>query len=89
MTSLERGARALAFAETGIDEWDQLDDDFQEMLKETVRAVLVALREPDSRMKHVGAQVVMDVGSREATTELEGRAAMVWRHMISAAVAET
>ena len=88
MTPIERAARALAHAESGVDEWHLLDEDFQETLKASVCAVLLALREPDGLMKHVGAQVVRKVHSEEAEAEFEDDAAMVWRRMIDAAVSD-
>ena len=88
MTPIERAARALAIAESGVDEWNQLDDDFQEAFKDSVRAVLKALREPDGLMKHVGAHVVRNVHSEESEAEFEGDAAMVWRRMIDAVLAD-
>lgn len=50
MSPIEKGARALALSQSGVDEWDALDEAFQENLKEHVRAVLEALREPSEGM---------------------------------------
>lgn len=43
---IDRAARALALAESGVDEFDALDDAMQDTLRENVRAVLEAIREP-------------------------------------------
>ena len=52
MTPLEKGARALALSQSGVDDFDALDEAFQENLKEHVRAVLEAIREPSIEMEH-------------------------------------
>lgn len=51
-TIIELGARALAKSQSGVDEWDSLDEAFQENLKDHVRAVLGAMREPSEAMEY-------------------------------------
>jgi hypothetical protein len=42
LTPIERAARALALKQSGVDEWDALDEAFQQQLIETARAVIDA-----------------------------------------------
>jgi hypothetical protein len=47
-----------------------------------VRAVVQALREPDSVMTHAGAEIVRKAHSEDGHAAFEGDAANVWRVMI-------
>jgi hypothetical protein len=55
MTPLDTMARALTLSQSGADCFDALDEAMQESLRENVRAVLAALREPSEEMLKVGA----------------------------------
>jgi hypothetical protein len=84
MTPLARAARALVLQESGTDSFDALEPELQEQVIESVKAVVMALREPDPVMNHAGAQIVRSVHSDEAHEAFEGDAANVWRAMIDA-----
>lgn len=104
MTVIERGARALALEQSGVDEWDALDEAFQERLKEQVRAVVGAIREPSEGMVATVVQAVGDptpdqwaLGERAnatlTTTNMLGETACAevvrdWQAMIDAALTE-
>lgn len=74
---LHQAARALAKAQSGVDDWDGLDPAFQATLIENARAVLEAIREPSEGM-------VAALGNGEAAKWARG----TWRAMIDAALAE-
>ncbi|MBO9723942.1 MAG: hypothetical protein J7530_06170 [Novosphingobium sp.] len=57
MPLIERAARALAESESGHDAWRQLDPELREELKENVRAVIRAMREPTLRMCMAGHEL--------------------------------
>ncbi|MHB9879070.1 hypothetical protein ACSMXM_05350 [Pacificimonas sp. ICDLI1SI03] len=45
MTPLDRAARALAKAQSGTDDWDALDAELQDKLRDEARAVIEAFQE--------------------------------------------
>jgi len=49
-TPLHRAARALMKSQSGVDDFDALDDEMQKGLLDDVRAVLSAMREPNEVM---------------------------------------
>ena len=54
MTPITRAARALAKQQSGTDDYDALDPALQDALKDEVRAVLGAVREPSEGMADAG-----------------------------------
>lgn len=86
MSLVERGARALAASTMGSD-WDTLDAPLREKLKDDVRAVVRALRDPDARMKEAGAEIISNVRPSESEEAHLNDAANTWRFMIDAALA--
>ena len=77
-TPLRRAARALMKSQSGVDDFDALDDEMQASLLDDVRAVLGQLREPSEAMIACGAQ---NEGS-------EVGAVIAWQDMIDAALSE-
>lgn len=95
MTPIERGARALALSQSGVDEWDALDEAFQENIKDHVRAVLQAVREPSKTMLDKGIDAAEEVEDWTSdsfqTYRVDSASDMplpVWRAMIDAALSE-
>lgn len=80
---IEAGARALALAQSGVDEFDALDEGFRETLRENVRAVLRAIREPTDHMLISGRAPLP-----EHDEPLLEDAENCWQAMIDAALAE-
>lgn len=87
---ITRATRALAKSQCGVDDLDGLDEEMQAKLREDVRAVLEAIREPSEGMVEAG----MDYDERELNLRL-GRAPTVeecqigeWSAMIDAALSE-
>lgn len=87
-TPLIRAARALALAQSGVDDFDALDAGLQAMLVENVRAVLLAVREPTEHMTSAGTEIVQNVHAEESDIAFRSDAANVWRFMIDAALGE-
>jgi len=54
---IEHAARAFALTASGVDEWDTLDPDTQERLREAVRAALTSIRAEWIRDPHWGKTV--------------------------------
>ncbi|AOR76585.1 hypothetical protein [Novosphingobium resinovorum] len=77
MSIIERAARELAKKQSGSDDWDALDAELQRELKDEVRAVLQAVREPSDAMK----QVAVSFGQAVYPEDF-------WVEMIDAALAE-
>lgn len=86
MSSIEQAARALAASEGRLDAWELLAPASQENLKNRVRIVLNAIREPDINMIEAGAEIVRHVGPHESDEAHLGDAANVWRFMIDVLV---
>ena len=81
MSMIERAAKALAQAQSGVDVYDALDEGMQETLKENARAVLEAVREPSEGMARAMLANVPE-GSDP------GAFGAAWYGMIDAALAE-
>ena len=88
MSPIDRAARALATSQGGEGVWDLLDAAHREKLKEGVRHMLRALRDPDERMSESGAEIVRNVGSGESQEAYRSDAANTWRYMIDALLDE-
>lgn len=58
MTPIDRAAQALALTDSGVDCWDNLDDAMRDKLRESVRAVLGAVREADQMATEAGARAL-------------------------------
>lgn len=56
-TPLRRAARALAKHQSGVDDFDSLDEALQDALIEEVRVVLREVREPSVEMKHASDRI--------------------------------
>lgn len=84
--TLTRAARALAKAQSGVEDFDLLDDEMQDTLRDNVRAVLEAIREPTDHMLSDGA---FQIFKGERITEDDIHAAKrVWRAMTKTALSE-
>lgn len=83
MRMIERAARALALAlalhDMGEDRWDDLDPAMRERFCAGARAVLAALREPDSAMKDAGSEILRAVHKGESDEAYANDAANTWR----------
>jgi len=83
MTSIiDQAARALARQQCGTNDWDGLDPELQERLRDQVRAALGAMSEASETMVAAGRQVAF--GAIDAQD-----AENIWRAMLDAALAET
>lgn len=76
---MERAARALAAAENGADEWDALDEELRDTIRENVRTMFVAMLDPTEAMLEA-----VHVSDAWANDDPEG----MWRVMIDAALRE-
>lgn len=99
---LTLAARALARSQAGFECYDDLEPEAQEQLKETVREVLKAIREPSEAMVDMGAIAasrndvdfrvddVLPYGESDASfrAEWRGEMSLAWRAMIDAALTE-
>jgi hypothetical protein len=83
MRSIERAARAFAEKASGVDEWDALDTGTQDLLKEAVRAALMAIRQPSTSVIRAGARRSKGVYRSSAM-----QAEATWRAMIDAMIEE-
>jgi len=86
-TPLHRAARALMKSQSGVDDFDALDDEMQASLLDDVRAVLEALREPSPLMLTSAAYTLAGV-TKEANEANEQEAWRIFRRMIDAALSE-
>ena len=84
-TPLQRAARALMKSQSGVDDFDALDDEMQKGLLDDVRAVLEALREPSKAMIVEGVAERHEQGVPEAWSLATEN---IWRAMIDAALSE-
>lgn len=85
MTPLRKMARALAKDQSGCDCFDDLEPEAQEALRENVRAVLGAIREPSEEMKGDGALRIYRVSQSLGTiAQAEG----AWQAMLDTALSE-
>lgn len=70
MTLIRTAAAALAKSESGVDNFDDLDDELQERLLRDVRSVLIAVRDQAGQLANAGekaaADRVLDVSTRDA-----------------------
>ena len=87
MTPLEKGARALALSQSGVDDFDALDEAFQENLKEHVRAVLEgAFREPNEAVTEaLRLSILREYGINQ---ESRGRLIRMVHDILDAALTE-
>lgn len=89
-TPIDRAARALALSQCGEDCFDALEPEAQEALRENVRAVLLAIREPSEGMGDAGRDVTG--GYPYAPHEIPKlgylQVHMIWHAMIDAALSE-
>lgn len=86
MNLMDRAARALA---AGLgDDWYALDTAAQTRLRDSVHAVLKALRQPDMRMTEAGAEIIRNVGPEESDAAYLSDAANTWCFMIDALLGE-
>lgn len=81
MSSVENAARAFALAGSGIDEWDTLDADTQDRLKEAVCAALMSIREPSASAARAGARRSTRV-HRSSTCQAKA----TWQAMLDATI---
>jgi hypothetical protein len=88
MGLIERAARALAKAQSGVDDWDALDEAFQANLVDHVRAVLRAIREPSESLKVAGSREGGWADWYDTDAGTEEQASNVWQAMIDAALVE-
>jgi hypothetical protein len=84
MTPINRAARALVLQESGVDDFDGLSPELQAQVIESVKAVLMAVREPDPVMTHAGADFIRKAHSEDGHANFDGDAANAWRAMIDA-----
>jgi|TARA_R100000501_G_scaffold10060_1_gene19702 hypothetical protein len=80
MTQLERAARALAKVQKGTDDWESLDEQLQQTLKDQVRAVLEAIRIP--------SYIQTRAGQHTADLITETRTSSVWQTMVDVILTE-
>jgi len=85
-TPLHRAARALMKSQSGVDDFEALDDEMQAGLLDDVRAVLEAVKEPSKRMQSDGAFRIFR-GERITEDDLS-IARHAWRAMIDATLSE-
>jgi hypothetical protein len=83
MSSIERAARAFALVASGNDEWDNLDANTQNRLKQAVRSSLMTLYTPSTSVLRAGARKL-----RRTYRSNVLRAEATWQAMIDAAVEE-
>ena len=76
-TPLHRAARALMKSQSGVDDFDALDDEMQASLLDDVRAVVQALWEPSDAM----------IAAAQDNVTIN-HPADVWPAMVDAALAE-
>ncbi|WP_165912247.1 hypothetical protein [Novosphingobium sp. PhB165] len=82
---IERAARALAESESGHDDWDGLDKDLQEELKENARAVIQAIRLPSRAVSGEGEKCL----GHEARHGIDWHdMEWAWTRMVDALLAE-
>lgn len=81
MQLLEKANQALARAQ-GCSDWDNLSTEKQESFRCGVRAVLEAVRDPDSDMAEAGAEIIRNVGPAETELAYLTDASDMWRYMI-------
>lgn len=86
MQLVEKAARALAQARGG--EWDALPPEDRRLLRRDVRAVVLALRDPDAAMAEAGAEIVGNVGPGESRAAHLNDAVNTWRFMVDALLDE-
>jgi len=79
ISSIERAARAFALTASGADEWDALDANTQDRLKDAVCAALLAVRRPDAPVIRAGARKSKGFYRNSAL-----RAEATWQVMIDA-----
>jgi hypothetical protein len=93
---IERATRALAKSQCGVDDLDGLDEEMQAKLREDVRAVIAAMREPSAAILQAMRDTVPVDGHEWDYLETERLSnGMVldapgdhWRAMIDAALTE-
>jgi len=78
-TPLHRAARALMKSQSGVDDFDALDDEMQAGLIEDVKAVLDELFEPSDQMILVG------VGELSDNPDPKEAIKRAWQEMLKAA----
>jgi hypothetical protein len=86
MSPIDRAARALALAQSGVDEFDALDEGMQETLRQNVRAVVRAIREPSEGMAQAGFDAEATANAHK--TQPHHVVPAVWQAMIDAALAD-
>ncbi|HEX7852482.1 MAG TPA: hypothetical protein VF503_02185 [Sphingobium sp.] len=89
MKPIERAAKAMYDAVQP--DWDWKDPDaelLRRIYRESARAVIAALREPDELMIQAGAEIVRHIGPDESDEAFLNDAANTWRLMVDAALAE-
>lgn len=82
MRLLECAAQALALSKG--DDWEGLSLGERTHYEDGARAVLEALRDPDTRMTEAGAEIIRNVGPAESEAAHRSDAANTWRFMIDA-----
>lgn len=87
MRIVDRAGRALA--ESNGADWDTLGSQEQARLRQAVRAVIAALRDPDEMMAEAGAQIVRNVGPNESEEAHLSDAVNTWRFMIDVLLGES
>jgi len=80
-SSIERAARAFALKASGADEWDTLDAETRERLKDAVCAALMTLREPSAAVRRSGARRTRGIYRSSGI-----QAPASWRAMIDATI---
>lgn len=87
MGLVEKAARTLAQVHDGAD-WDGLAPDDRERFRDSVCAVVQALREPDTIMAEAGAEIIRNVGPAESLAAHLSDAETTWRFMIDALLSQ-
>lgn len=88
MTTIDIAALALAKARGGDHDYDALSPAVQDALKNEVRAVLHAIRDPGDRVTAAGAEIIRNVHQGESEEAFRSDAANTWRFMIDAVLAD-
>lgn len=87
MTLIDGAARALTASQGGL-LWEDLDANARDCARESVRAVLKGLRDPDVRMAQAGAEIIRNVGPAESWEAHLNDAQNVWRFMVDTLLEE-
>lgn len=87
MQLVENACHALARSQ-GCGDWESLSPEMQRRFKCGVRAVLEALRSPDTAMTEAGAEIIRNVGAAESEAAYLTDAADTWHYMVNVLLGE-